>query len=148
MQYCCARQALLALDPSQQLSPRWMQRFQVLADANVKGPGREPDDRSEGRFQPPWIWLVPRLPNIIPGSSPNAPPKTTTATQDLNEDPSIPTTSLDDLELADSMRVHWAKCQAHADQYEEEVDLTVEEMGHTLCYFEWKKARWISLQSL
>ena len=44
------------------------------------------------------------------------------------------------------MRVHWAKCQARADRYEEEVVLTVEEMGRTLRYFEWKKAQWLSLQ--
>ena len=46
------------------------------------------------------------------------------------------------------MRVHWAKCQARADRYEEEVALTVEEMGRTLRYFEWKKSKWASQQSL
>ena len=137
--YRCARQALLALDPSEHFSPGWMQRFRVLANADVKGPGREPDDKSEGRFPPSWIWLVPRLPNAVPGSSPNDPTKTTAVTQDPNDEPSIPTASLDDPELVDSMRVHWAKCQARADRYEEEVQLTVEEMGRTLCYFEWKK---------
>jgi len=45
------------------------------------------------------------------------------------------------------MRVHWAKCQARADRYEEEVALTVEEMGRTLRYFEWKKSMWLSLRS-
>ena len=50
MQYCYARQVLLALDPSKESSPGWMQRFQALADADVKGPGREPEDKSEGRF--------------------------------------------------------------------------------------------------
>ena len=44
------------------------------------------------------------------------------------------------------MHVHWAKCQARAECYEEEVALTVEEMGYTLCYFEWKKSWWLSLQ--
>ena len=147
MRYRRARQALVALDPSQQLSPEWMHRFQVLTDADVRGPGREPDDKSEGKFQPSWIWLVPRLPNVVPGSSPNDPTKTPSTTQDPNDRSDVPTTSLDDPELVDSMRVHWAKCQARADRYEEEVELIVEEMGRTLRYFEWKKAWWTSLQS-
>jgi len=53
----------------------------------------------------------------------------------------------EDLEVVDSMRVHWAKCQARADRYKEEVALTVEEMGRTLRFFEWKKSEWLSLQS-
>ena len=36
---------------------------------------------------------------------------------------------------------------AQADRYEEEVTLTVEEMGRTLRYFEWRKTFWLSLQS-
>ena len=50
-------------------------------------------------------------------------------------------------EVTESMRTHWAKCQARADRYEEEVTLTVEEMGRTLRYFEWKKASWLSRQA-
>jgi hypothetical protein len=42
-------------------------------------------------------------------------------------------------------RVHWAKCQARAERYEEEVQLTIEEMGRTLQYFEWKRDWWLSL---
>jgi hypothetical protein len=43
-------------------------------------------------------------------------------------------------------RVQWAKCQARAERYEEEVQLTVEEMGRTLRYFEWKRDWWLSLK--
>ena len=41
--------------------------------------------------------------------------------------------------------MQWAKCQARAERYEEEVLLTVEEMGRTLQYFEWKRDWWLSL---
>ena len=44
-------------------------------------------------------------------------------------------------------RVQWAKCQARAERYEEEVELTVEEMGRTLRYFEWKRDWWLSFVS-
>ena len=41
-----------------------------------------------------------------------------------------------DPEQTDSMRAHWAKCQAHAERYKEEAKLVVEEMGQTLHYFD------------
>ena len=121
-----------ALDHSEQLSPRWTLRFKELLQKDLRGPGRESYELSEGTFQPSWIWLVPRLPNPATGDPP-LPPST-------NLD-------LDESEAADAMRVHWAKCQARADRYEEEVTLTVEEMGRTLRYFEWKKSQWFSLES-
>ena len=52
-----------------------------------------------------------------------------------------------DADSEDFDRVHWAKCQARAERYEEEVQLTVEEMGRTLKYFEWKRDWWLSLAS-
>lgn len=60
---------------------------------------------------------------------------------------SVDESATNDLELTDSMRAHWAKCQARAERYEEEVSLTVEEMGRTLRYFEWKRSWWLSLHS-
>ena len=51
-----------------------------------------------------------------------------------------------DADSQDFNRVHWAKCQARAERYEEEVKLTVEEMGRTLRYFEWKRDWWLSLK--
>ena len=136
-------QAMLALDPSQQLSPGWMQRFQKLDDADVRGPGRESDDPSDGTFQPSWIWLVPRLTDRAPNGF--VPTDDTRSSTGSNS--STPSTT-SDLEVAESMRVHWARCQARADRYEEEVMLIVEEMGRTLRYFEWKKSWWLSLQSI
>ena len=181
--YRDAREAMMALDPSQQLSPGWMNRFQQLEDAHVRGPGCEPDDTSNGKFIPSWIWLVPRLTAnaITPGGSvTTADPQgsdvsgsdvtpadgspgsdaTNPSGSDVtpaNDSPGSEITTAtdsptiaaaDDPKVAESMRVHWAKCQAQADRYEEEVTLTVEEMGRTLRYFEWKKTSWLSLQSV
>lgn len=135
--YRHARCAMLALDPCEKVSPGWPKRFQVLEDADVRGPGRSPEE-SEGKYQPSWIWLVAMQTNHGTDPSPDE-PGPSTATD--------PSTHLDNPEVADAMRVHWAKCQARADRYEEEVQLTVEEMGRTLQYFKWKQAQWLSLQS-
>lgn len=141
-QYHHSYQAMLALDPSQQFSPGWMQHFQKLEDADILGPGHDSDSMSEGTFQPSWIWLVPQLtdhasngPTPATNSLPH--PNTTTA------DPAAPTS---DSEVTELMYINWARCQAQANWYKEEVALTIEEMGRTLHYFEWKKALWMSLQ--
>ena len=117
----------------------WLQRFQKLNEGDIRGPGRGADDTSEGKFTPSWIWLVPRPSHPPPTTSSDDPIATTIATNKsaLTNDP----------ELVDSMRAHWAKCQARAERYEEEVALTVEEMGRTLRYFEWKRSWWLSLES-
>ena len=148
LRYRRSYQAMLALDPSQKFSPGWMQRFQKLEDGDLRGPGRELDDHSEGTFQPSWIWLVPRLTDgILDGSnaSTNPPP----GLSDTTTGPTVASTPhpADHPEVANSMRVHWARCQARADRYEEEALLTVEDMGWTLRYFEWKRTLWLSLQS-
>ncbi|KAF9789306.1 hypothetical protein BJ322DRAFT_1000561 [Thelephora terrestris] len=128
-QYRHSRWAMMALDPSEQLSPAWKDRFRELEDADLRGPGRESYEKSEGKFQPSWIWMVPQ-------SAGNASNDGTRGTHLNNATP-----------VVNSMRVHWSKCQARAERYEEEVALTVEEMGRTLRYFEWKKSQWLSLQS-
>jgi hypothetical protein len=149
--YSHARDAMLDLDPDQKLSPGWTQRFRKLNETDIRGPGRGRDDKSEGQFIPSWIWLVPRS-----SSSPPAPTSpsdiTVAASSTPNPNDGTTTTSdenatANDAEVIDSMRVHWAKCQARAEQYEEEVTLTIEEMGRTLRYFEWKKSWWLSLRS-
>jgi hypothetical protein len=142
--YLHARRAMLALDPDQKFSPGWMDRFQSLSDGDVCGPGRNPDDASEGQFRPSWIWLVPRL-------SRPPPPATATPSGDrvvtANSNSVSDSTKAVDQEQTDSMRAHWAKCHARAERYEEEVLLTLEEMGRTLRYFEWKRDWWLALQS-
>ena len=148
--YSHARDAMLALDPDEKFVPEWTKRFQKLNESDIRGPGHKSEDRSEGQFLLTWIWLVPRS---------NHPPSTATA-QNISMTttyPSVPgsgaatstnePTAGDDAGLADSMRVHWAKCQARAERYEEEVLLTIEEMGRTLLYFKWKQSFWLSLQS-
>ena len=135
---------MLTLDPSQRLSPGWNNRFQELRDSDVRGPGREFNKKSKGTFQPSWIWLVPQLADHVLNA------KLSEDTQLPHGELSIATgmgSELEKSEVANAMCVHWAKCQAQAEHYEEEVALTVEEMGRTLRYFQWKKSWWISLQS-
>lgn len=90
-----------------------------------------------------WIWLVPHL------SDP--PPATTTHPSDVPSSETMTATNehtaANNTELADPMCVYWAKYQAWEEQYEEEVVLTIEEMGHTLSYFQWKQLWWFSLGS-
>ena len=150
--YSHARDAMLALDPDEKFRPGWTQRFQKLNESDIRGPGRERDDKSEGQFVLSWIWLVPRL------SHPPQPPATTAQDGPVpaTNSSAVPGTEMttddeptpaNEEELADSMRVHWAKCQARAERYEEEVLLTIEEMGRTLNYFKWKQGWWLSLAS-
>ena len=147
--YSHARDAMLALDPREKFAPGWTQRFRKLNESDIRGPGREREDKSEGQFALTWIWLVPRLSHPPP---PVAPAQDTPAAALSSPTPGGETTTpgeptpANEAELADSMRVHWAKCQARADRYEEEVALTIEEMGRTLNYLKWKQSWWLSLE--
>jgi len=149
--YSHARDAMLALDPDEKFRPGWTRRFLKLNDADVRGPGRERDDKSEGQFVLPWIWLVPRLsdPPIPPMTAQDQPVTTADSSAVSGSETTTPNepTVANDAEVADSMHVHWVKCQARAERYEEEVLLTVEEMGRTLNYFRWKQSWWLSLGS-
>ena len=152
--YSHARNAMLALDPDQRLSPGWMNRFRELDGKDIRGPGREENDTSEGQFKPLWIWLVPHLSHPSAVSHPPASSHPPAVSHPPAASPSNATTppvnesaAASNPEVADSMRAHWAKCQARAERYEEEVSLTVEEMGRILSYFEWKWSWWLSLQS-
>jgi len=145
--YSHARDMMLALDPVEKFRIGWTTRFRKLSETDIRGPGREKGDKSEGRYIPSWIWLVP-LSTFSP------PTNASIATTDPSSVPSseVATTAnepapANDAELADSMRVHWAKCQARAERYEEELALIIEEMGRTLLYFEWKKSWWLTLES-
>ena len=128
--YSHARKAMLALDPDEKLAPGWTKRFRKLDEGDIRGPGREVDDTSEGRFAPSWIWLVSQ-------SSQPVPTKTTASNDHTARSASINESSTAvDPEQTDLMRAHWAKCQARAERYEEEAKLVVEEMGRTLRYFD------------
>ena len=146
-QYRNARQALFTLDPAQRLAAHWGQYFLPLEDRDLRAPMRDETQPSEGRTQYSWIWITPRAPLLS---------STSTSTPFSNPQPTAPTpispplTQMTDIATSDTDsqdfdRVHWAKCQARAERYEEEVQLTVEEMGRTLQYFEWKRDWWLSL---
>ena len=124
--YRHARRALLALDPTGRIT-HWTPRFLELKDADIRGPGREEDEPSEGQTVSSWIWLVPK-----PSSA-----------SDMS---GLSTSAASGEEVAASIRAHWARCQARAERYEEEVELTIEEMRRTLEFFKWKSQWWLALQ--
>ncbi|KAG6809103.1 hypothetical protein H0H92_001589 [Tricholoma furcatifolium] len=112
--YRSSYQALSCLDPS---GP-WKIRFQKLEPGDIRGPGKEDSDVSNGRFEPSWIWLVPRLP--------------TETVLDTEQ------------QLEDSMRIDWAKAKARLSRWEEEVELVQEEMRRVIQYLAWRAAWWRS----
>ncbi|KAF9777606.1 hypothetical protein BJ322DRAFT_1114906 [Thelephora terrestris] len=135
-QYRHSRRAMMALDPSEQLSPAWKDCFRELEDADLRGPGRESYEKSEGKFQPSWIWMVPQ-------SAGNASNDGTHGTHLNNATPGPPSTASDDPTMADTIP---SPPSAPAEDLEV-VNSMFEEMGRTLRYFEWKKSQWLSLQS-
>ena len=59
--YHVAYTALMALDPNGQ----WKEQLKELKPSDIQGPGRNPDNpedvKSNGQFEPSWIWLVTHL---------------------------------------------------------------------------------------
>ena len=94
----------------------WKETLLELKDCDVRGPGREAYECSESRHIQSWIWV--------------AVPQTSTTTLTLSGD------------ILSALRVEWCKGQERAKQYEEEVQLVVEEMRRTLAYFEWERREW------
>ena len=136
----------------------WKHYFLELKDSDIRGPDREAHEPSEGRFQQSWIWTVSHPPLDSPGlitldpqpsvASPTpscGQPTSSTSTVIPGDGPSVSATDMK--EQHQSHRAHWARAQARAERYEEEVKLTVEEMGRTLQYFKWKSSRWQSISS-
>ena len=131
--------SLIALDPNSEIT-QWPSRFLELKDADIRGPGRDEDNEpSEGRTVSSWIWLVPKP--SLPLETPR--PDTNTNTDIPSDD--LSTGAASGEEVAVSIRAHWARCQARAERYEEEVELTVEEMRRTLEFFKWKSHWWLTL---
>jgi hypothetical protein len=141
--YRYARRTLIALDPKGEIT-KWTSRFLELNDADIRGPGREEYEHSEGRAQPSWIWNVhlPSQPPDTPYSDSSHPD-----TPGLPKKPSLSVRAANGEEVAVSIRSHWARCQARAERHEEEVKLTVEEMRRTLEFFKWKSRWWLALQN-
>ena len=90
----------------------WAMHLKNLGEEDIRGPGKDDDEISEGQREPSWIWLVPRARSVV-----------------VEE------------ELDDHIRVEWVKLKARADRWDEEVRLLAKEMRRTLVYFTWK-ARW------
>ncbi|TDL15288.1 hypothetical protein BD410DRAFT_732930, partial [Rickenella mellea] len=122
--YRAARTALLALDPLGD----WQTRLLVLLSGDIRGLGREDDGtkrkgmhvhESEGRRAVSWIWIdrVVRTP-VVDG------------------------VAVPEVDLNDDMRVEWAKSQARAQRWQEEVVLVTEEMRRTLVFLEWRAVWW------
>ena len=132
--YQLARRALAALDPNEETAP-WASRFLELKDSDIRGPGLEEDEPSEGRIVTSWIWLIGDFEPPDGDANPGA-------GNDLSQ------RAASGEEVAISIWSHWARCQARAERYEEEVELTVEEMRRTLEFFKWKSRWWLQLQDV
>jgi hypothetical protein len=109
--YRVAHAVLSQVDPNGD----WRTRLQILRDQDVRGPGRDDNEPSEGRREPSWIWLV------LCGQS-----------------------DLDENEVDDLVRVEWAKLRARVARWDEEARLLAEEMRRTLAFFSWKSTWWRS----
>ena len=119
--YRLARHALSTLDPH----GSWSMRLKELKAEHISGPGREPSDVSNSRYEPSWIWLVPR----VSGSS------------------NVETTIGED-EFIKGMRVEWAKARARMRRWNEELLIVQEEMRRAIIYLEWKADWWRERSSL
>ena len=145
-EYRDARQALVALDPTQTLAPDWGRYFLLLDDRDLRAPARDESQPSEGKVTYSWIWTTAHPPPLslpLAMTLDHTPQATTSASP--SSFPALIDSADPDVVSQDFERVQWAKCQARVERYEEEVQLTVEEMGRTLRYFEWRRDWWISL---
>jgi hypothetical protein len=111
--YRAARSALLVIDPL----GSWHSRLEDLKDNDIRGPGRDNDGAGNGRFEPSWIWLVPRV-------------------------SSAPDMGDSEAALDNSLQVEWAKCRARKERWEEEVLIIQEEMRRVIMYHQWRAQWW------
>ena len=155
--YRQAQRALVTLDPKGGIT-EWKSRLLELKDADIRGPGREEHETSEGRTIPSWIWGVSKKSSKssnaptdddadITKDDSNVTEDDSNVTKDNPEHDDLPERAASGEEIALSIRAHWARCQARAERYEEEAELTVEEMRRTLEFFKWKSRWWLSLQN-
>ena len=113
--YRTAWSALCVLDPD----GSWSVRLKELKREHISGPGKEPDDSSNSRYQPSWIWLVPcasGLRNV----------ETTIGEDEFNK----------------SMQVEWSKARARMRRWNEELLIIKEEMRRAIVYHKWRAAWW------
>lgn len=121
--YRVAWRALCVLEPD----GSWSRRLKELKDLDISGPGKDPSDvsTSNSRYEPSWIWLVPRA-----------------------TEPNNPNAGMDEEEFNDSMRVEWAKARARMYRWQEELLIVQEEMRRVIAYHMWKAAWWQERASL
>jgi|ERR1700678_2189388 hypothetical protein len=117
--YHVAYNALMALDPNGQ----WKEQLKELKASDIRGPGRNPDDnpddaKTNGRFEPSWIWLVTRSQKE--------------RGENQTED-----------EFNQSMCSEWAQTRARMCRWREELLIIQEEMRRVLAFFEWKSTWWL-----
>ena len=143
--YRHARRALVILDPDGEVTG-WMSRFLELAEADIRGPGREDNEPSEGRTVSSWIWLVPT--SSLPPNEPRPNDTSDANASNFEDEADLSNRAASGEEVAISTRAHWARCQARAERYEEEAELTLEEMRWTLEFFKWKSRWWLTIQDL
>ena len=113
--YRAAHNALVTLDPN----GSWQSHLQVLKDTDICGPGKDDNGVGNSRFEPSWIWLVPRV---------HSAPDMGTLEQVLDN----------------SLHVEWLKSYARKQRWEEEVLIVQEEMCHVITYHEWRAQWWRS----
>jgi hypothetical protein len=119
--YRSAWRALSVLDPG----GSWSTRFKELKKEHIGGPGKDPEDASNSRYEPSWIWLVPRV-----------------------VDPSNAETTIGEDEFKETMRVEWSKARARMRRWSEELLILQEEMRRVIVYQKWKAAWWRERSSL
>jgi hypothetical protein len=117
--YRVAYTALMSLNPN----GSWKERLKERKPSDLRGPGRDPENpedtkKSNGRFEPSWIWLVMR----------SARERADNQTED---------------EFNNSMRSEWAQTRACMCRWKEELLIIQEEMRRVLAYFEWRSAWWL-----
>lgn len=107
--YWKACSALLILDSDGE----WQEELREFWKEDIQGPGKGPDveKKSNGRFEPSWIWLTVRA------------AKSTTLTEH---------------EFNESMCIEWAKQRACMMRWQEESMILQEEIQQVLVWFEWK----------
>lgn len=113
IRYQVSRDILQSLKPGGE----WAKRLQLLHKDHIKGPGKGPEDQSNSRYVPTWIWTVAR--------------STTEKSDELGED-----------ELDESLRVEWIKSRARLERWKEELNLVQEEMRRSVVYLQWEAAWW------
>ena len=92
-----------------------------------------------------WIWLVSAPSQPPDESHPNGSTDLGADTSNVDE-PDLSQRAASGEEVAVSIRAHWARCHARAERYEEEAELTLEEMRRTLEFFKWRSRWWLELQ--